>query len=151
MNLIDLIFFPDREETKNKSDICRAANILQIGEFQLLQLAYYDWYGKELPEEKIDPLFYAYTCKEYVPVWGRHYARKILALSQQGILRDLDPSYHRYDVAPPPAPQKHDFLYACLLYAAVLFGSFFLANLFTSESITRFPPYFERATIPDGD
>ena len=35
---------PDREETNLGADeIARAANILQIGEFQLLQLAYKDW------------------------------------------------------------------------------------------------------------
>ena len=150
MNLIDLVFFPDREETKNKSDICKAANILQIGEFQLLQLAYYDWYGTELPENKFNSLFHAYTCREYVPMWARHYARKILDLDQQGLLYDLDPHYHRYDIVPPPPPQKNDFLYACLLCLGVLFGTILLATLFTNESITQFPPYFERATIPDG-
>jgi len=35
---------PEREETNLEADeIARAANILQIREFQLLQLAYKDW------------------------------------------------------------------------------------------------------------
>jgi len=42
MNFFETLIHPDREELENAERVlvCRAANVLQIGEFQLLQLAY---------------------------------------------------------------------------------------------------------------
>ena len=48
---------PDWDDNPKRSEILSAANILHIGEFQLIQLAYKVWYKEELPEEKIDKIF----------------------------------------------------------------------------------------------
>ena len=49
---------PDREdpEAKERAEVARAADILMIGEFQFLQLAYYEWHGDDLPVELVDKL-----------------------------------------------------------------------------------------------
>jgi len=47
---------PDWDDNPKRSEILNAANLLQIGEFQLVQLAYKVWYGKDLPEDKIDKI-----------------------------------------------------------------------------------------------
>lgn len=37
--------------------VTHAANILQIDEFQLLQLAYYEWYGRDISPVDVDHIF----------------------------------------------------------------------------------------------
>ena len=55
--LIKTLIKPDWDDNPKRSEILLAANLLQIGEFQLIQLAYKSWYKKELPEEKINKIF----------------------------------------------------------------------------------------------
>ncbi len=52
MNLFETLFHPDREEHPERKEVARAANLLQVGEFQLLQLAYKDWFDKEIPSRE---------------------------------------------------------------------------------------------------
>ena len=89
---------PDKEELDNmdRREVGRAANVLQVGEFQLLQLAYRDWHDEDLPEFMVDRLFHDYMIHNDVPPWARHYARKILRLDETGEISD-DHRYHRYD------------------------------------------------------
>ena len=42
---------PDQEEDPERTLVARAANVLQVGEFQLLQLAYHEWHGHDLPQK----------------------------------------------------------------------------------------------------
>ncbi len=51
-SLWDTLLKPDHEELEMKERlvVITAANQLQVGEFQLLQLAYREWYNMDLPE-----------------------------------------------------------------------------------------------------
>ena len=77
---------PDKDEVENmdRREVGQAANILQVGEFQLLQLAYREWHGGDLPEDQVDRLFHAYMIDSTVPHWARHYARQIIRLNDAG-------------------------------------------------------------------
>ena len=55
--LLKTLIKPDWDENPKRSLIIQAANLIQIGEFQLIQLAYKSWYGENLPEEKINTIF----------------------------------------------------------------------------------------------
>jgi len=138
---------PDGEELQNpeKTAIARAANCLQVGEFQLLQLAYREWYGEDLPVEQIDELFRAYMIDSEVPPWARHYARQILLLADRERLDDNQTRYHRYDhdyrSVEPNGIRKFIFAVSCLLL--FVGGSILLANATTREAASIFPPYFE--------
>ena len=48
---------PDWDDNPKRTEVLNAANLLEIGEFQLIQLAYKVWYQEELPENKIDKIF----------------------------------------------------------------------------------------------
>ena len=52
-NLLKTLIKPDWDDGPKRSEILYAANLLQIGEFQLIQLAYKVWYKADLPENKI--------------------------------------------------------------------------------------------------
>ena len=62
---------------KERLVVISAANQLQVGEFQLLQLAYKEWFGEDLPEALVSKLFTSYMLHNYVPHWARHYARRM--------------------------------------------------------------------------
>ena len=53
-NLIKTLIKPDWDDNPIRSEVLDAANLLQIGEFQLIQLAYKVWYKENLPENKIN-------------------------------------------------------------------------------------------------
>ncbi len=70
----ETLLHPDREELamKDRLVVISAANQLQVGEFQLLQLAYREWHDKELPEALGSKLFTSYMLHNRVPHWARH-------------------------------------------------------------------------------
>ena len=55
--LLKTLIRSDWDDDPKKSEILHAANLLQIGEFQLIQLAYKVWYNEDLPENKINKIF----------------------------------------------------------------------------------------------
>ncbi len=140
---------PDHEDDPEKLVVIRAANILQVGEFQLLQLAYFDWHGKELPEHLTDDMFSAYMLRGVIPGWARHYARRIIELDETGQLNANDPALHRYDhnyvISVPDGLRK--FCVASLILVAVLGGGILLGSLSTGSGTSILPPYFERGEL----
>ena len=99
MNFFKTLLHPDQEELEHaeRVEVCQAANLLQVGEFQFLQLAYREWFGKDLPEALVSRLFTTYMLNNEVPHWARHYARVILMREANGSLIENDSRYHRYD------------------------------------------------------
>ena len=78
-----------RKEDQNHLDLERvmtASRMLQVSEFHFFQVAYAQWYGHEIPEHSLEPIFSDYMFLEVVPHWVRHFTRKILFLSEQGEL-----------------------------------------------------------------
>ena len=110
MSLLQTLLRPDHDEHPESAEAARAANLIQVGEFQLMQLAYFNWFGKDMPESDARPLFHTYMLHHRVPHWVRHYARQILALDKTNQLDGNDPAYHRYDpdheLTPPNARLK---------------------------------------------
>ena len=153
MSLLETLLRPDGEEKKMgpRSVVIEAANLLQVGEFQLLQLAYRDWYGQNLPEALISRLFTAYMMENEVPSWARHYARTVLDKDRRHVLDDTDPAYHRFDAEyrtnTPNGVRK--FLMAVAILAFLMVSALLAATLATQESATMFPPYLDTSDIPD--
>ena len=154
----DTMLKPDHEELEMKERlvVITAANQLQVGEFQLLQLAYREWYNKDLPEALVTKLFTSYMLHHQVPHWARHYARRIIDGYERGELDDNAPKFHRYDheyhTSVPRGLQRF-----CVAAAGVLvavFGSIYVANHVVDSPTSMLPPYFEKAdlhrVLPDG-
>ena len=153
MGLLKVLWRPDREdEDPDRAMIAQAANILQVGEYQLLQLAYFDWFGQELPEGDRDRLFRAFMLGNQVTNWMRYYARKILVLEEKGLLDEADPAYHRYDhdyVTEVPQGMKH-FVLASFILAFVLVLGVLVGHYAGARPTSVLPPYFDRDQIPSG-
>ena len=85
--LVKTLIKPDWDDNPKRSEILQAANILQIGEFQLIQLAYKVWYTKELPEEKINKIFSEYMISGIIPIWVTYYARDIIKMENANVVQ----------------------------------------------------------------
>ena len=54
-----------------------AATILEVNEFKLFELAYVSWYGRQASVGEIELAFIRYLRTETLPVWVRHFTRRI--------------------------------------------------------------------------
>ncbi len=147
LGLFKTLLQPDHEgkDDAEREEVSLAANFLQTGEFQILQLAYYEWYGEDLPETSVDRIFSDYMMRGIVPAWARHYARKILELERTGQLDDHDLSYHRYDFDYVTYVQdgKKQFLKYASILGILIFGAIgFSAAVTANKSGSILPPYF---------
>ena len=130
MNLFDVFLRPDLERDSDRAAITHAANLLEVGEFQLLQLAFYQWHGREMQCTEKEILFRSVFLEKYTPGFLRHYARNILIREEIGELRASDEAYHRYD---PPmlggilTNSMGQFVCISALLFGVLIGSLALA------------------------
>ena len=145
MNLLETLIRPDKEENQERAEVAKAANLLQVGEFQLLQLAFHDWHKRDMPDAVIDRLFANYMLYNEVPHWARQYARKIINVESRGELDDLDPAYHVYDADyhtyVPDGVRK--FIIAASILVICIGGGLWVANMAATKSLSVLPPYFE--------
>ena len=80
--LLKTLIKPDWDDNPKRSEILHAANLLHIGEFQLIQLSYKSWYNEDLPEDKINKIFSEYMVTGIIPIWVAYYAQDILKLNK---------------------------------------------------------------------
>lgn len=150
INFIKTLIRPDQEEDPERTVVARAANILQVGEFQLMQLAYHDWYGQELPAALCDQLFQAYMLRDEIPTWARHYARRIIDFEDRGLIDCNDAYYHRYDreyVTHVPQGVRQ-FTVASVILASILVLGVVIGELAAGEDGSLLPPYFDQRDFP---
>ena len=141
-NFFRTLLHPDHDDDPERSLIANAANILQIGEFQLLQLAYHEWHGAEISGAELDRLFGDYMLRQQVTHWMRHYARTIVDGYQSGAIDIDNPEYHRYDHTygryEPDGRRK--FITVTLLLTVAIFGSILFSHWTVQGGGSIFPP-----------
>ncbi len=149
-DFIQTLIKPDWDDNPKKSEILHAANKLEVGEFQFLQLAYKEWFDQELPNHLINSIFRDYTIRNIIPNWARHYARKITHLDNINQLNPLDTKYHIYDVEfgkPIGSKGTERFVWSVLGITVFFLFSFYMAIITVEEPATLLPPYFEKKNI----
>ena len=152
--LLKTLIKPDWDENPKRSEILHAANLLQIGEFQLIQLAYRVWFGENLPEDKINNIFSEYMVSGIIPIWVTAYARDILKLDQANVLDSYNEKYHVYDhefgayIYNNKQRRRRRVLYATII-AIVFITSHYMAINYVEveESASFYPPYIEKRIV----
>ena len=152
--LLKTLIKPDWDDNPKRSEILHAANLLQIGEFQLIQLAYKVWYKKNLPEDKINKIFSEYMITEIIPIWVTYYAKDILKLNQANVLDSYNEKYHVYDhefgtyIYDEKQRRRRGVLYATII-AFVFIASHYMAINYVEdeESAGFFPTYIEKRVV----
>ena len=151
-NLIKTLIKPDWEDNPKRSEILHAANLLQIGEFQLIQLAYKGWYKKELPEDKINKIFSEYMVSGIIPIWVTYYAIDILKMENAKVLNCHDEKYHIYDhefgsyIRDEKQRRKRGIFYAIII-GFVFISSHYMAANYSEEPAGFYPPYIEKRVV----
>ena len=143
---------PDWDDDPKRSEIRYAANLLQIGEFQLIQLAYNIWFKKKLPENKINKIFEEYMIKGIIPIWVIYYAKDIIKLDNANVLNGYDEKYHIYDhefgkqIYNDRQRKKRGIQYSIIIIF-VFFISHYMAANYVEEPTSFYPPYIEKRVV----
>ena len=152
--LLRTLIKPDWDDSPKRSEILHAANLLQIGEFQLIQLAYKVWYKEDLPEDKINKIFSEYMFTGIIPIWVTHYAQDILKLSKANVLDSFNDKYHVYDhefgkyISTEKQRKRRGIFYA-LIVGVVFIASHYMAINYVEDegSASFYPPYVEKRVV----
>jgi len=152
--LLKTLVKPDWDDNPKRSEILDAANLLQIGEFQLIQLAYKVWYMEELPEHRIDKIFSEYMVTGIIPIWVTYYAKDIIKLARANDLNSYNEKYHVYDhefgayIYDNKQRRRRGVVYATII-AIVFIASHYMAINYVEdeESASFYPPYIEKRVV----
>jgi len=152
--LLKTLFKPDWDDNPKRSEILYAANILQIGEFQLIQLAYKVWFREDLPENKINKIFEEYMIRGIMPIWVTYYAKDIIKLDNANVLNSYDEKYHVYDhefgtyIYDNKQRRRRGVLYATIIAIVFIASHYMAINYVDDEGSAGFyPPYIEKRVV----
>ena len=150
--LLKTLIKPDWDDNPKRSEIIQAANLIQIGEFQLIQLAYKSWYEVDLPEDKISHIFNEYMVTGIIPIWVTYYAKDIIKLDKANILDSYNKKYHVYDnefgqnISDEKQRKTRGILYTILI-GFVFVASHYIAIKSVDQPAGFYPPYIEKKVI----
>ena len=150
--LLKTLIKPDSDENPKRSEIIHAANLVQIGEFQLIQLAYKSWYGEDLPENKINIIFSEYMLTDIIPIWVTDYAKTIIKLDKANVLDSYNEKYHVYDnefgefIINKQQRKRRGIFYAIII-VLVFITSHYIAATSVDEADGLYPPYIEKKIV----
>ena len=152
--LLKTLIKPDWDDNPKRSEILNAANLLHIGEFQLIQLAYKDWYNENLPEDKINKIFNEYMITGIIPIWATYYAKDILKLDRANVLDSYNEKYHVYDhefgayIYNDQQRKRRGVVYATIIVFVFIATHYMAINYVEDEeSASFYPPYIEKRVI----
>ena len=152
--LLKTLVKPDWDDNPKMSEILYAANILQIGEFQLIQLSYKVWYGKNLPEDKINKIFSEYMVTGIIPIWVTYYAKDILKLDKANVLDSYNKKYHVYDhefgkyIYDDKLRKRRGVVYATIIIFVFIASHYMAINYVEDNGSAGFyPPYIEKQVV----
>ena len=152
--LLRTLVKPDWDDNPKRSEILHAANLLHIGEFQLVQLAYKSWYNENLPEDRINKIFSEYMVTGIIPVWVTHYAQDILKLNKANVLDSFNDKYHVYDhefgkyISTEKQRKRRGVFYALIIGVVFIASHYMAINYVEDEgSASFYPPYVEKRVV----
>jgi len=150
--LLKTLIKPDWDDSPKRSEIIEAANLIQIGEFQLIQLAYKEWYNENLPEDKINIIFNEYMVSGIIPIWVTYYARDIIKLDKANVLESYNKKYHVYDHEfgehiDDEKKRKNLGIFYTVLIVFVFIASHYMAINNVDEPAGFYPPYIEKKVV----
>ena len=153
-DLLHTLIKPDWDDNPKRSEILNAANLLQIGEFQLIQLAYKIWFKENLPENKINKIFEEYMIRGIIPIWATYYAKDIIKLDDANVLNGHDEKYHVYDhefgeyIYDNNHRRKRGIQYATIIILFFIITHFMaIKYVEVEESASFYPPYIEKSVV----
>jgi len=151
--LLATLMRPDHEDDPERGTVIQAANILQVGEFQFLQLAYREWFAHDMPADQVDGYFRHFIIKGHTPRWAVQHAERIIDWDARGLLDERNPDYRRFEnLHYSPIPQGvRRFAIAVAFLVLAIGGGLTVAHFATFTSVSVLPPYFDEKDLPRAD
>ena len=153
-SLLKALIKPDWDDSPKRTEILHAANLLQIGEFQLIQLAYKVWYGQNLPENKINKIFGEYMVTGIIPIWVTYYAKDIIKLDNANVLDSYNKKSHVYDhefgkhINDERQRKRRGIVYATIIIFVFIASHYMAIHYVQDEgSASFYPPYVEKRVV----
>lgn len=78
------MFFRDEPAPPDTRLVLEAASLLETTEFNIFELAYFDWYGRRPGEAEIEPVYVTYMFEYRIPCWVRLFSRKVKEVAARG-------------------------------------------------------------------
>jgi hypothetical protein len=78
-----------QSERRDLELVGQVADMLQVSEFELFRVAYCQWFGRYLPDRKMEYHFSSYLFHGTLPFWVHHMVRKAAERMRRG---ELDPA-----------------------------------------------------------
>lgn len=97
-----------------------SAGLLQVSEFRFFKVAYADWYGDDISDSSLEPIFTKYAYQGVVPPWVRHLARIVMTRSVEGVLDPKDFNIVHAKASPERRTQGQAYLIT-LAFVLILF------------------------------
>ena len=152
--LLRTLVKPDWDDNLKRSEILHAANLIHVGEFQLIQLAYKSWYNEDLPEDKINKIFSEYMVTGIIPIWVIHYAQDILKLNKANVIDYFNDKYHVYDhefgeyISTEKQRKRRGIFYALIIGIVFIASHYMAINYVEDEGSAGFyPTYVEKRVV----
>lgn len=118
-------YFDESSIPKDVWQVLRTASLLSVGEFRVFEIAYQDWYGESGDEKLIESHFIPYMFNDLVPIWVRHFCKKVLKLDSDDA---LDPSDFGIVHRESTLQQRNRGLEYIMLLILFLLALFFLGE-----------------------
>lgn len=99
-------------------DIVKAAESLNISEYDFFRLAHRRWSGHDPEPKKLEEIFVAYMFHQTVPHWVRHFVRDVLARAEAGNLNAVQLGALEFNRRMPP--HRHGRLFMGVMAALTI-------------------------------
>lgn len=117
----DQRFFGEKRTPGDVRSVLRAASLLSVGEFRVFEIAYEQWYGEPGDAKRIERSFAAYMFNDVIPVWVRHFCKKVVQLDSENA---LDPGDYGI-LAPAASTSQQNRGLECIMLLIVILMLFF--------------------------
>ena len=120
--------------------VAETAGLLEITEFRLFQLAFKEWYGREIRDYEAEDYFTDFMYFDRVPFWVRRFCHRIQNLHEVGRLNPRD-----YGIMP------EQFEYRLLRWAVrgvTVLLAVFIMLLFLANTVGDLMPFLKECYFP---
>ena len=132
----------DEDMRTEIQEVLDTSALLEITEFEVFRIAYAGWFGKPASDPVIEPFFTDYMFHDAVPIWVRHFTRRVLSLSREGRLEPGELGIPASEHHPRATGKGIRYLLVAVIWVTVLVGLAHFATRMWPENHCFFPPCY---------
>ena len=123
-------------------EVLDTSALLEITEFDVFRMAYSGWFGEQAADGVIEPFFIDYMFNDAVPVWVRHFTRRVIRLKREGRLEPRQLGIMPKDYQPEMAAKGIRYLIIAVFWLTLLILLAHFTSRLWPEGQCFFPPCY---------